>query len=50
MARTSWPAEQFEEGTFDWRPVAFRVAVPHDAQKISLVLGLGTRHRQGVVR
>ncbi len=37
---TSWPAEQFEEETFDWRRVAFRVAVPEDAQKISLVLGL----------
>jgi endoglucanase len=36
----NWPAEQFEEGTFDWRRVAFRVAVPTDAQKISLVLGL----------
>ncbi len=35
-----WPAAAFEEGTFEWRQVAFRVAVPPDAQKISLVLGL----------
>jgi endoglucanase len=37
---TSWPAEQFDEETFDWRRVAFRVAVPEDARKISLVVGL----------
>ncbi|MHB8970707.1 MAG: glycoside hydrolase family 5 protein [Pirellulaceae bacterium] len=37
---TNWPAEQFEEGSFAWRPVAFRVTVPRDAQQISLVLGL----------
>ncbi|MHB8864611.1 MAG: glycoside hydrolase family 5 protein [Pirellulaceae bacterium] len=37
---TSWPAEQFEEASFDWRPVAFRVTIPNDAQKIRLVLGL----------
>jgi endoglucanase len=35
-----WPAQEFEDGSFPWRNVAFRVAVPADAQKISLVLGL----------
>ncbi len=35
-----WPAEQFEEESFDWRRVAFRVAVPQDARQFSLVLGL----------
>ncbi len=36
----NWPAVEFEEGSFAWRDVAFRVVVPSDAQKISLVLGL----------
>ncbi len=36
----NWPAEQFEEGSFGWRRAAFRVALPSDAQQISLVLGL----------
>ena len=37
---TNWPSLQLDEGTFDWKRVAFRVAVPQAAQKMSLVLGL----------
>ena len=37
---TNWPSEQLDEGTFEWQQVAFRVAVPRDAQKMTLVLGL----------
>ncbi len=36
----SWPAEDFEEGSFDWRAAGFRVTIPNDARQISLVLGL----------
>ena len=35
---TNWPSLQLDEGTFDWKRVAFRVAVPQAAQKMSLVL------------
>ncbi len=37
---TNWPAEDFEEGSFDWRAAGFRVTIPRDARQISLVLGL----------
>ena len=35
-----WPAAELDVGTFDWRQVAFRAAVPDDAKQISLVVGL----------
>jgi len=39
-AGRQWPAAELDVGTFDWRRVAFRVAVPQDAQQIGLVVGL----------
>lgn len=36
----NWPSVQLDEGSFDWKTVAFRVTVPEEATKISLVLGL----------
>lgn len=35
-----WPSVHLEDGSFGWRTVAFRVAVPPDAKSMSLVLGL----------
>lgn len=38
--KMQWPSVQMEAGSFDWRRVAFRVAVPAEAKTMSLVLGL----------
>lgn len=38
--KTQWPAAQLDAGSFAWKRVAFRVAVPREATKMSLVLGL----------
>lgn len=37
---TRWPSVEFEAGSFDWKRVGFRAAIPEDAKQVRLCVGL----------